>query len=34
MTMIFDHNNNSEECQMFFNKIGPILSHFKNVMIG
>lgn len=21
MTMIFDHNNNSEECQMFFNKI-------------
>ncbi|WP_033613305.1 hypothetical protein [Helicobacter pylori] len=44
MTMIFDHNNNSEECQMFFDKInngspfrvitfiGPILSHFKNVM--
>lgn len=42
--MIFDHNNNSEECQMFFDKInngspfrvitfiGPILSHFKNVM--
>nr|WP_278247367.1 hypothetical protein [Helicobacter pylori] len=21
MTMIFDHNNNSEECQMFFDKI-------------
>ncbi len=44
MTMIFDHNNNSEECQMFFDKINngspfrvitfirPILSHFKNVM--
>lgn len=44
MTMRFDHNNNSEECQMFFDKInngspfrvitfiGPILSHFKNVM--
>lgn len=42
--MRFDHNNNSEECQMFFDKInngspfrvitfiGPILSHFKNVM--
>ncbi|MGL2764154.1 hypothetical protein ACQJ8W_05580 [Helicobacter pylori] len=44
MTMRFDHNNNSEECQMFFDKInngspfrvitfiGPILSHFKNMM--
>ncbi|MGL2591484.1 hypothetical protein ACQJ51_03990 [Helicobacter pylori] len=44
MAIRFDHNNNSEEWQMFFDKInngspfrvitfiGPILSHFKNVM--
>ncbi|AAD06190.1 hypothetical protein HNL19_06090 [Helicobacter pylori] len=44
MAIRFDHNNNSEEWQMLFNKInngspfrvitfiGPILSHFKNVM--
>nr|WP_241679922.1 hypothetical protein [Helicobacter pylori] len=44
MAIRFDHNNNSEEWQMFFEKInngspfrvitfiGPILSHFKNVM--
>lgn len=43
MTMIFDHNNNSEECQMFFDKInngspfrvitfiGPVM--IKNITI-
>lgn len=44
MIIRFDHNNNSGEWQMLFNKInngspfgvitfiGPILSHFENVM--